>query len=69
MINLEEFECTVENNRFEVSSETSFLFDDILQERVNRFQQKTILSGNTFSQAELLTFIKKQYGKEGHTKI
>lgn len=65
MINLEEFECTVENNRFEVSSETSFLFDDILQERVNRFQQKTILSGNTFSQAELLTFIKKQYGKEG----
>ena len=49
MINLEEFECKLEKNKkenFEVSSETSFLFDDILQQRVDKFKQKTILSGN-----------------------
>lgn len=68
MINLEEFECKLENNKkenFEVSSETSFLFDDILQQRIDKFKQKIILSGNNFSQSELLSYIKKHYGKEG----
>ena len=68
MINLEEFECKLEKNKkenFEVSSETSFLFDDILQQRIDKFKQKTILSGNNFSQSELTSYIKKHYGKEG----
>lgn len=69
MINLEEFECSLNNNNdkntFEVSSETSFLFDDDLQKRINQFKQKTVLSGNEFTQEELIAFIKKHYGKEG----
>ena len=65
MINLSDFSCIDNKTAKEASSEASFIYDTKLQNRIDRFKQKKILSGNKFKREDILPFIKKNYGLEG----
>ena len=66
MINLEDYRY---NDDKEEAQEASFVSCQTLQNKADKFKQKTILSGNKFTSDELLKFVRDNYGIEGIQRL